>query len=231
MMEERLPLVAIRASTAETIYQALREAITSGTLAPADRLREQHLSRHFGVSSTPIREALQRLSQDGLVEIQPNRGAVVATLDRKGIADLYEIREVLEERAVRLAAEAPSQDFTRIDALMAQIEPHLAEADQLTYNRLDVELHREINLLSGNRALADLAEQMQRRIQVVRSRYAIQLAGRPVLSNQEHVKLLLAIRQHDPDLAAQRLREHVRSVRTAVLQIVDAENLNGQGNG
>ncbi len=62
-----LPPSPQRASAAETIYQALRGAITNGTLAPTERLREVHLSRHFGVSTTPIREALLRLSRDGLV--------------------------------------------------------------------------------------------------------------------------------------------------------------------
>ncbi len=219
MTHEVLPSVTARSSTAEAIYQALREAITNGALAPAARLREQHLSRHFGVSTTPVREALLRLSRDGLVEIYQNRGAVVASLDRQGIADLYEIREVLEERAVRRAALAPTQDFSTIDQLLAEMAPSLNDADQITFNRLDVDLHRQINLLSGNVALADLAEQIQRRIQVVRARCAIQLAGRPAVSHAQHLALLQAIRECEPDQAAALLREHIRSVRDAVLHV------------
>ncbi len=220
MTQGILPTLPARSSTTETVYYALREAITNGTLAPASRLREVHLSRHFGVSTTPIREALLRLSRDGLVEISPNRGAIVTALDRKGIADLYDVREALEERAVRLAACTSERDFTPLEALLTDARRCLDEPDQLTFNRLDIAFHRQLNALGGNAALAELAEQVHRRIQGVRARCAIQLAGRPAISHAHHLALLAAVRDRDADLAAVTLREHVHSVRDAVLRVL-----------
>lgn len=219
MERNLLPPSPPRASAAEAIYQALRDAITNGTLAPAERLREIHLSRHFGVSTTPVREALLRLSRDGLVEISPNRGAIVTALDRRAIVELYEVREVLEGRTVRLAALASARDFTPLENLLASAQASLDEPDQITFNRLDVEFHRHLNMLGGNASLAVLAEQVHRRIQGVRARCAIRLAGRPAISHAQHLALLAAVRARNVDDAEQVLREHIHSVRDAVLQV------------
>ncbi len=101
-----LPLLGVRENLAEAVYRVLREAITDGSLPPGERLREIPLARRFGVSTTPVREALRRLEREGLVEINPRRGAVVPRFEPADIAQLYEAREVLECRAVRRAAEA-----------------------------------------------------------------------------------------------------------------------------
>src|SRR5581483_10966094 len=103
----RLAPIDGRESLADQVYGRLREAITSGALAPGLRLREVPLSQQFGVSTTPVREALRRLENDGLVETNPHRGALVAGFSLRVVGELFEVREVLERRGARLAAAAP----------------------------------------------------------------------------------------------------------------------------
>src|SRR3982751_1331914 len=95
-----LPAVAARQSLVDLAYAALREAITSGALLPGTPLREGALARQFGVSTTPVREALRRLDREGLVHLTPNRGARVSAYTLRDILDRFEVREVLECRAV-----------------------------------------------------------------------------------------------------------------------------------
>ncbi|MGI9116932.1 MAG: GntR family transcriptional regulator, partial [Gaiellales bacterium] len=91
-------------TSAERVYEDLREAIIGGEYAPGERLRAEALAGRFGTSRTPVREALMLLEGDGLVEIEPRRGAVVRTFDPADLVDLYEVRAVLEARAAALAA-------------------------------------------------------------------------------------------------------------------------------
>ena len=88
----------------ERTYGAVKRMILAGTLRPGEKLAERELSRRLKVSRTPLREALSRLVQEGLVENRPRRGHYVRAIDAKSVADLYDLREVLEKHAVRLAA-------------------------------------------------------------------------------------------------------------------------------
>lgn len=203
-------------SLVDNIYDALFEAITTGVLEPGARLTEIPLSRHFGVSTTPVREALRRLTALGLVELSPNRGAVVATLNADEVANLYQVRILLEGGGARLAATSADPDFTQIDQLMRDAETVLDEPTQVAFNQLDVRLHRAINELSGNTWLAELAERTHLRIQAVRLRCAVHLPDRPAQSHRQHQRILDAIRVGDPDGAEAATVEHITSVRDAV---------------
>lgn len=218
---EVLARPAARTSLADVVCRALREGITSGRLSPGVRLREVALARHFGVSTTPIREALRWLEREGLVEVQANRGAVVAGFDPREVAHLYEVREVLERRAVRRAAGAPEpRDFARVERLLAEAHAHVDEPDQVAFNRLDVEFHRAVSDLGGNPHLAEAAERVHRQIQGVRTRCAAPLPGRPAVSQAEHQALLSAIQRRDPGAAETLVRAHIEGVRDAVLQVL-----------
>jgi DNA-binding GntR family transcriptional regulator len=215
-----LPAAPERASAAETIYYALRESITSGTLAPGARLREIPLAHHFGASTTPVREALRRLDREGLVRLAPNRGATVAAFDPQEVAALYEARQVLEQHAVRLAAHKPERDFAPLEVLLSKMAAVINEPDQIAFNQLDVEFHRRLNDLGGNIPIAELAEQVHRRIQGVRVRCAVHLAGRPAISHAQHEALVAAVHARDADQAVAILQEHLRSVRAAVIRVL-----------
>lgn len=222
-----LPAFGVRESLADVVYGALREAITSGSLAPGYRLRETPLSSHFGVSATPIREALRRLERDGLVWVSPHRGAAVAAFNVDEVIALYEVREVLENRAVRRAAESPIRELARVDALLAQAESVLAESDQVQFHRLDLRFHRALSEVGGNMPLAELAEQIHGRIQGVRARCSVHLSGRPAVSHAQHLAIVAAVRDGDPDRAEAMVRAHIYSVRDAVVPLLKVETFKG----
>lgn len=199
------------------VYEALRRAIAAGSLPPRFRLRENALASQFGVSTTPVREALRRLEREGLVHISPNRGASVAAFDLTTARSLYDVRELLECAAIRQAAAARGFDPRRADGLLEAMKATAAYEDQAAFNALDVEFHRALNDLSGNTVLADLAERVHRQIQSVRAHAAIHLAGRPAVSHREHAALVQAVRRHQVRNAERLLRAHIQEVRDEVL--------------
>jgi DNA-binding GntR family transcriptional regulator len=115
------PRAAGPTGLATAVYEALRAAISHGQLPPHYHLRENPLAAHFGVSSTPVREALRRLEREGLVVVRPNRGAVVQAFDRRSALNLYEVRELLEVEAVRQAALAPERDLRPAERLLEDL--------------------------------------------------------------------------------------------------------------
>src|SRR5690349_20500781 len=92
-------------SRADFVYESLRDAVSEGRIAKGERVREEEIARNLGVSRTPVREALQRLQQRGLLVFGPGRGLVVAELSQQQVIELYSMREILEGSAARFAAQ------------------------------------------------------------------------------------------------------------------------------
>lgn len=221
-----LPQLDIRRSLVDAIHTVLLDAITEGTLAPGDPLREVSIGRHFDVSPTPVREAIRRLERDGLVASHPNRGARVATVSAGQLANLYNIHEVLESHAVRLAASLPGDQPTTADRqlglLLDSLDITLGLPSQVEFNRADLAFHRALNTLGGNPTLVDLIESIHRRIQSARVQFDIRLPDRPRRSQGQHRQLAAAVAARDPHLAESLAREHIRSIRDPVIAMLAA---------
>ncbi|GAB4066156.1 GntR family transcriptional regulator [Angustibacter speluncae] len=215
----RLDPLSNRGSLVDQVRDSLHAAITAGVLDPGSRLREIPLSQHFGISTTPVREALRRLESEGLVQVQPRRGAVVVALDDDVVSDLYDLRMVLETAGVRMAASAPDLELSGVYALMSQLET-LVDGPESEFAHVDVALHRAINDLSGNRELAEAAERVHRRIQAVRVRSAV--PGRLRIAQDQHAEMVDALRRRDPDLAEAATRAHIGSAKENVLSVLRA---------
>jgi DNA-binding GntR family transcriptional regulator len=128
--EKRPELRASSASRAESVYGAIREEISTGVLKAGTRMREIDLAEHYGVSRTPIREALKRLAVDGLVEDLPGEGLIVSNPSLNEVLDAYLIREVLEGLAARLATErAHDTDRMQIQAAMRHMRLMMGAGD------------------------------------------------------------------------------------------------------
>jgi DNA-binding GntR family transcriptional regulator len=218
-----------RQSLTDSVHAALHDAITMGVLAPGERLREVELARHFAISPTPVREAIRRLEREGLVTVLPYRGAAVAQLDAAELADLYDIHELLECRAVRLAAAAHPRDTSQLDGIMRAMDELLRspEPDHNAFNRLDLQFHRTLNELSGNLALAQLTEQIHLRIQSIRIHVAGHIHGRPAASHAQHAAILAAVQVGDADRAEALARDHIHTVRETVLRMLAARERGG----
>lgn len=212
-----IPRLSATGSLVDQIRDSLYAAITSGAIDPGTRLREIPLSAHFGVSTTPIREALRRLEYEGLVEVNPRRGAVVTALDEPTVSNLYDLRLILESAAVRLAA-AAGQPLDRVEELMTEAKEYIDEQPQVTFHRLDVQLHRAIAELSGNHELAATVEHVHQRIQAVRVRCAV--PGRVRIAHDQHAQIVKAIREGNPDAADEAVRQHISSAKENVLGVL-----------
>lgn len=227
----KLPPIALSLpgqSLVEAIYVALRDAIIRGELPEGYRLREIALSRHFDVSTTPVRSALARLDFEGLVEIAPRRGAIVASLEDHELQELYEVREILECHAVRVAAASHSErSLAAVENLLQECEEAAQQADQMQFNALDIEFHAALTELGGNVELRRIAQRTHRRIQAVRVRNAVALPERPRLSQREHHLILQALRAGDADGAEANLRAHIRSVHQEVRAAVGSPQRDG----
>jgi DNA-binding GntR family transcriptional regulator len=218
-----------RHSLVDIAYEALRDAITSGALLPGTRLREAALARHFGISTTPVREALRRLDREGLVRLSPNRGAVVAEFNLREILDLFEVREVLECRAVRRAAGQRVRDLSRAEAIMAEAARQIAQPDRVEWNRLEVAFHRAVNDLSGNLELAELAERIHRTVQglcVRCMRDPLYGPDKLQLMQSQHQAIVEAVRSGHAREAEARARAHIQQIRDSIAEALASEGVN-----
>jgi DNA-binding GntR family transcriptional regulator len=216
-----------RQSLVDIAYVAIRDSITSGSLLPGTRLREAALAKHFSISTTPVREALRRLDREGLVRLSPNRGAVVAEFDLREILDLFEVREVLECRAVKRAAGQRLRDIARAEALMGAAAKHVAPRyDRVEWNRLEVAFHRAINDLSGNFELAELAERIHRTVQglcVRCMRDPLYGPDKLRLMQAQHQAILDAVRDGSTREAESAARAHIHHIRDSVADALGSE--------
>jgi DNA-binding GntR family transcriptional regulator len=219
MKYDPIPQLAGPGSLVDQIRDSIFAAISSGSLEPGARLREIPLSKYLGVSTTPVREALRRLEFEGLVEVNPRRGAVVTALDADQVADLYELRIILETAGVRLAVES-DRPLDTVDSLIAASGQFLDENPQITFHRLDVDLHRAIADLSCNRELAQTVEHVHRQIQAVRVRSDV--PGHLRFAHEQHLQIAAALRAGDPDAATESLMHHLVSARDNVLKVMHA---------
>ena len=207
--------------SSEQVFEALAHRISRSQIPPGERLAEEALSREFGVSRTPVREALRRLEQAGLVERQEHGRYAVRALDLARIDELYTVRIVLEELAVSLAApfvEGP--EFRRLleDARAAVKSP---DAPRPEHDEMREEFHERLAALSGNQELVRMLADLDLRIYACR-RLDTQLPGRANQGQAEHLRIVELLDQRAVDEAKRAMREHIDSSRTTVRTLMRA---------
>lgn len=189
----------------EQVAAALREAILSHQLEPGRELSLKEASSMLGVSVTPIREAFQQLSQDGLIELRPNRGAIILGLDEKTIRDHYEFRAILEKEAV-MAVCRNGADLSRIRNAYEHGKIALEEENSLAYSNCNQSFHMEIWNACGNKKIEQTLSQLWNGLsmghKVTREAYAH-------ISMSEHADIMQALEQRDEMLAGERMHRHI----------------------
>lgn len=198
-------------ATSEPAYDQIRNAILDGTFEPGAQLVESAIAEWCGVSRTPVREALRRLEQDGLVS-RGERGLIVRERTPEEIMDLYQVRIVLEEAVARCAAERHlTFDLLRIERAMRACE-RVAGGDASQMASENRAFHRSVWLASHNEPLRDLVERLNLhlgRFPVTTLAYE----GRWEQALQEHAELVEAIRDRDADAAGSVARRHFTHAR------------------
>ena len=210
-------------SLEEKVYETLEEEILSGKLSTGEQLREQALSARLGVSRTPIRSALHRLAEEGLVEITPNRGAVVVGVTTDDLIDTYRIRMRLEGLASAMASARISKE--ELDALNERLELseyYIGKNDTEHLKELDTEFHSVIFDASGNRMLARILSELHKNIKSYR-KLSLTVPGRLEHSLREHKEILEAIRNGDAELAERLTSLHVERAMNNMIAAMEGK--------
>ena len=201
-----------RRKVTDWVYEEVRRAIIDLRLQPGEPLREAVMADQLGVSKTPVREALARLEQEGLVETTSFKGAVVSGYSPEDLLEIYELRELLEGAAARAASAAISDEMLeRLEALVAssrelrdrgdldELADLLSEFDAIVYEQV------------SNQRIRALIENMKAHLARI-GRLTTGIPGRIEASVEEHARIVDAIRDRDADEAERLMRVHIRSV-------------------
>lgn len=205
------------ASLEERVYTALEEAILSGELKKGEALTELGVSEKLGVSRTPVRGALHRLAEEGLIEVSPNRVAVVVGVTTDDLIDIYRIRMRLEGLAAAMAAVKMSPEGKKALSESVELsEFYLQKQDPEHLKELDTTFHGEIYRACGSRTLCKILSELHRNIKAYR-KLSLTVPGRLEKSVEEHREILDAILRHDADAAEQLTSAHVEHALSNML--------------
>lgn len=201
-----------------TVAGQLRERIIQGEFPPGARLNERTLCDLLGVSRTPLREAFRVLAAEGLVQIEPNRGAQVVALSEANIREAFEVIGGLEAMSCRLACErATDQEIAEIRALTYEMMASHARHDLPTYFRTNREIHERISLAAHNSLLKQLYDAQNARIQNLRF-VSNENRQKWDLAMREHIEMAEALDARDADRLAGIMRQHLQRKCEAALK-------------
>jgi DNA-binding GntR family transcriptional regulator len=220
--EQSRPIKLGRLATfAGRSLEVLRDMILDGTLSPGERLNEVHLSQALGISRGPLREAIQRLASEGLVEAVTHRGVYVRSFSPRELSDFYELRIALETHAARLAARYAPQD--RIDELTQLLDDTESSmgSDLIGSYPENHDFHARLVRLAANPPLVQALTDVERKIKLARARSAHQ-PRRARTALDEHHAIVSALIERDGDHAAALLESHLSSSLNNALALLRA---------
>lgn len=191
------------------VADRVRELIEFGELAPGERISEKQLCEKFGVSRTPLREALKVLSSEGLVELLPNRGARVIQLTLKKVKDTYDLMGALEGLSGELACQHISDDeIAAIAALHERMLAHYRNKELAEYFDTNREIHESLLAASRNEVLQEMYNNLSQRVKRVRySKKMTDSYWRRAVN--DHENMLTALKKRDGKQLGQILRDHL----------------------
>jgi len=206
---------------AEVLRVQIADDIVDGKLAPGAALDEQALAQRFGVSRTPVREAIRELAASGLVEAQAHRAAIVARPTVARLKDMFDVMAELEALCAGLSAASMTLAERReLQALHADLRTLVSRGDPSTYNEANEAFHAAIYAGSHNAYLAELTLATRKRLSPFR-RAQFRSLGRLAKSFEEHDQVVTAILRGDRDTAAAAMRAHILTVEVAYERYAD----------
>jgi len=216
-----------RSAAADGVYEALREAIVAKRLQPGDRLAEEQLAKQFGVSRTPVREALLRLEAEQFATRVARRGLVVRPIPEREVLEVYAVRAALDGLAASLAAEqATPPDRARLRWLSDQIRESADRADHRHMAALTIELHEALGDAAHNGMLLLFMRQVHDWVRrFVETDTTFSRPGRAADAMAEHDAIIAAVEDRNAELAGQLAREHMSRAREARVAMIRAQSL------
>ncbi len=211
------PQALVLKTVVESVTERLREAILSGELAEGEPLRQQMLARQYGVSLSVVREAIHKIETEGLAEAEPRRGARVSRLSADEIAELYEMRILLEGLLAHHAANAiGADDLGRAEGLLRTMDE---ERDPVRWLELNQHFHRVLYEPSGYMRILKVAADSRGTVERY-LRVTLGLLHAFNIAQSEHRAILDAFRRRDPELAARQVEVHLRGTRDRILSFI-----------
>lgn len=205
----------------DAVYEALRQAILNSLLRPGERLHVEDLASKLGVSLTPVRQAIQQLATEGLVEIKPRSGTFVAQLSAQDVEETFDIRCALEclaaEKAVGLVT---SDQLRRLRRLLKVLRKAVrTDEDRKEHEQNNLEFHRALIRASGNQRLVEMYEALHAHIKIARIHRADD-DWLPRLSEEqaEHEAIVASLEARDAQSLKQALRQHIQRAKEALIR-------------
>ncbi|WP_114652903.1 GntR family transcriptional regulator [Polynucleobacter necessarius] len=193
----------------EDVAERLREQIFSHELAPGSWLDEQSLAIAFGISRTPMREAIKVLASEGLVTTKMNKGAYVTEVDRRDLEQIFTVLSLLEGQAAKKTAiKASEAQLTQLDNVHHRLEKAAADRDLEQFFEINVKFHELIQEIAGNKWMNGVIDDLRKVLKLQR-RDSLSRSGRLLSSLIEHREILQAILKRDPLAAEQAMRKHL----------------------
>lgn len=230
---DRQPLVPIRLDNykplRELVFESLREAIITGRLRPGERMMEIQMAEEMGVSRTPVREAIRKLELEGLVVMIPRKGAYVAGLSLKDIADVFEIRGALEGLAAELAAERiTDEEQDEMERYLVMIAEYIEAGDIEKVVEIDTDFHTLLYKCSRNSRLSQIISNLREQIQRFRTT-SLSYPGRMKTALEEHRKIVEALAARDGELARRIAQEHIENAENSMMGMIQQDKKYGGG--
>ena len=215
-MNEYLPL-------RDVVFNTLRQAILKGELKPGERLMEIALAERLGVSRTPIREAMRKLEQEGLVVMIPRRGAQVANITEKDLNDVLEVRIALENVAIEKAcARMTEEEMRRLWLAAKEFEHTIAEGNLVKLAEADVAFHEVIYQASDNKRLIQVLNNMREQIYRYRVEYLKDENNYPTLM-KEHKDIVEGLVRKNKMQVTETMHQHVKNQAVAVKAMIQEQ--------
>ena len=207
----------------DVVFNTLREAILKGDLKPGERLMELQLASKLGVSRTPIREAIRMLEQEGLAVTTPRKGAEVAKMTLKDLEDVLEIRDALDELAVRIACQKISDEqLKQLEDMKELFEKSTQTGNVKKIAEADVTFHDVIYEATGNPKLVTLLNNLREQVYRYRVEYIKDPKNYPTLI-AEHEAILESLKNRDVKNAVEAMHVHVANQAEAVKTVIQEQ--------
>lgn len=213
-------------SLSMSVFKKLESSILDGEIKPGENLTEVKLSSVLGVSRTPVREALRMLEQKKLVQITPNKGAIVLGINEKDLDDIYTIRMHIEGLGSRWAAKNITEEQIRTLKEIVELQEFYMMKNSLEQiNELDAQFHEKIYEYSDSRTLQNTLSDLHHMIQRYR-KISFNSKGRTEKAIKEHRQILEAIMSHDEEAAERLTIDHISNAKENLLNIIKIKGQN-----
>lgn len=202
----------------EIVYEELKRRIVTGEIPPGERMMEIQLSEDLGVSRTPVREAIHKLEKEGLVLIEPRRGARSSIISMQDIIDVLAVRQDLEGLAAEMAAaKISAEEIEKLDALTCKYDEAIKAGDTEKVIAFDEDFHKAIVAVAGNRTLETFVLSIQELVKRFRYIYYDNF-NRYKNMPGEHQRIIAALESGDGAKARETANEHVATLKEFVIR-------------